>query len=677
MFRNFPAAIALFFAPLFLSAQILPEHSVFHAYRGASQKWLVHQNHSAALYRIISNEAFRWLDVRAAEIERHTTAEDWLAYQEKVREKLTMPLTRFERSPLRAQITGTIDRENFTVEKLIFESQPGFYVTAALFLPKSVPYPAPAIVYTAGHTELGFRSETYQLVILNLVRKGFIVLAFDPLGQGERMQYYDAATGKSAIGGPTAEHTYAGIQTLMTGRSLSDYFIWDGIRAIDYLETRPEVDMKRVGITGRSGGGTQTAMIAAIDSRIAAAAPEAYITGFRRLFQSIGPQDAEQNPYRFLADTLDHADFLHARAPKPTLIITTEHDFFSQQGAIETFNEASRSFAALGYPNNLRYAKDEGGHTSTRSNREALYAFFQEFLQLPGNASEEVVELFPPPALWATHTGQVATDFPTAKMVFDLLQNQESASNRLENDWVENLRVISGVGFQNLLTGSVYTGKLNVNGITITKYFLENTQGDYVLPLYLMGDPLNARRWLIWLHPGGKVALLNHPGAKILTENGYVIVAPDLPGIGELSDPSFSGDGTVQGVPFNYTFGAHLTALSISGIRADALWLARQFIAAQFKVDDNEIYALAEGNLTTALVLYLALGKQMSMAVLSGHKDQKVMLQTRMYDPSDAFGVVPGTLPWPMGMGIGDLFGDRKVFSVEDVKQGIELLIGQ
>ena len=93
------------------------------------------------------------------------------------------------------------------------------------------------MIYACGHTELGFRSDTYQHVILNLVDKGFIVLAFDPLGQGERLQYPDADTGKSKVGGPTKEHSFAGVQTLLTGTSLTDYFVWDGIRVLDYLET--------------------------------------------------------------------------------------------------------------------------------------------------------------------------------------------------------------------------------------------------------------------------------------------------------------------------------------------------------------------------------------------------------------------------------------------------------
>ena len=198
--------------------------------------------------------------------------------------------------------------------------------------------PAPAVIYCSGHNDLGFRNDTYQHVILNLVEKGFVVFAFDPIGQGERLQYLDTETGKSKIGGPTKEHTFAGVQTLLTGTSLSDYFIWDGVRAVDFLLTRPEIDPTRIGITGRSGGGTQSAMIAAYDERIYAAAPECYITNFKRLLQSIGPQDAEQNQFNAIKLGFDHPDFFHLRVPKPSLIITTTHDFLFQNDHINQFN---------------------------------------------------------------------------------------------------------------------------------------------------------------------------------------------------------------------------------------------------------------------------------------------------------------------------------------------------
>src|SRR5690606_25312364 len=142
------------------------------------------------------------------------------------------------------------------------------YVSATLYLPEGQRGAAPAILYCSGHNILGYRSDTYQHVIINLVKKGFVVLAFDPIGQGERLQYYDPVSKASTIGGPTREHAYSSMQLLLTGNNLVNYMVWDGIRAIDFLCSRKEVDQNRIGVTGRSGGGTQSAYLGAVDERV-------------------------------------------------------------------------------------------------------------------------------------------------------------------------------------------------------------------------------------------------------------------------------------------------------------------------------------------------------------------------------------------------------------------------
>lgn len=206
---------------------------------------------------------------------------------------------------------------------------------------------APVVIYCSGHSEEGYRNAIYMHIIVNLVKKGFIVFAFDPVGQWERLEYFDPKTGKSIVGGPTTEHSYPGAQAFITGSSQARYMIWNGIRAVDYLLTRKEVDPARIGITGRSGGGTQSAYIAAMDDRIYAAAPENYLTNFTRLLQTIGPQDAEQNMFNAIIRGIDHGDFLLVRAPKPALMITTTRDMFSIQGVLETEKEVAAIYKIL------------------------------------------------------------------------------------------------------------------------------------------------------------------------------------------------------------------------------------------------------------------------------------------------------------------------------------------
>src|SRR5690606_35619104 len=253
------------------------------------------------------------------------------------------------------------------------------------------------------------------------------VFAFDPVGQGERLEYPAEAPGQSLLGGPTKEHSYPGAQAFIAGRSQAWFMIWDGIRAVDYLLSRKEIDPQRIGITGRSGGGTQSAYIAALDERIYAAAPENYITSFQRLIETNGPQDAEQNFLHGIAEGLDHGDLLAVRAPKPTLMITTTRDIFNIQGARETFDEVGSIYKAYDKPGNFSMVEDDAAHASTLKNREAMYAFFQEHLRLPGNPKDEQTITLSPDELQVTSTGQVARDFQ-GETVFSLNQKMTASS---------------------------------------------------------------------------------------------------------------------------------------------------------------------------------------------------------------------------------------------------------
>ncbi|MCD6597279.1 MAG: acetylxylan esterase, partial [Bacteroidales bacterium] len=256
--------------------------------------WKYYSDAENALYKTESGMVLDQLSKRKQEIQKISSLEEWQDRQEVVKEKLLKIIGPFpSKTPLNAKITGKIKRPDFRVEKVVFESMPGFYVTAAIFIPNKRKGKAPAILFASGHTESSFRYKPYQQIIINLVKKGFVVLAIDPVGQSERSQYLDPATGKPLYGS-VAEHCYFGNQCFLSGYSPAKYFIWDGIRAIDYLISRKEVDPERIGITGHSGGGTQTAYIAAIDDRILAAVPECFITDLNYLIKSNGPQDAEQ-----------------------------------------------------------------------------------------------------------------------------------------------------------------------------------------------------------------------------------------------------------------------------------------------------------------------------------------------------------------------------------------------
>lgn len=168
---------------------------------------------------------------------RVTTKEEAERYVESVRARIAAcfgPLP--PRSPLNPRVTGELDRDAYRIQKVIFESRPGLLVTANLYIPKNRPFPLPGVVGTCGHTDNGKAGETYQSFAQGLARFGYVVLLFDPIGQGERLQYPNAA-GKSRIGAGTREHNYMGNQQLLVGESFASWRTWDGIRALDYLLT--------------------------------------------------------------------------------------------------------------------------------------------------------------------------------------------------------------------------------------------------------------------------------------------------------------------------------------------------------------------------------------------------------------------------------------------------------
>jgi dienelactone hydrolase len=308
------------------------------------------------------------------------------------------------RGPLQPRVTKTTPRDGYVIEHVMFDSLPDYVVTANLYRPDR-PGRYPAILMSMGHWDSG--KAAGQLLSSNLARRGFVVLAYDPVGQGERQQAFDARFGRSLIGGPTDQHFSNGAAAILMGQAVSRYFIHDGMRAIDYLVSRPEVDPDRIGATGCSGGGTQTTYISALDPRIKVAAVACYMNSFQTLFAgSIG--DSEQSPPGFLAAGLDQTDYVELFAPKPWLIASTEDDFFTPPGARQVFDEAQRWYSLYDARDRVKWVIGPGGHGTPKVVREAIYEWMDRWLaQGKGTPTAEVTDLLPDRALLVTKNGQV------------------------------------------------------------------------------------------------------------------------------------------------------------------------------------------------------------------------------------------------------------------------------
>jgi len=616
--------------------------------------WLQYSDAPNSLYHYLTGEAYQMLDERSENLEQIHTVDGWRKYQANIRQTLWNSIGPFgKKTNLNAKTTSVIRKNGYRIENVIYESLPGFYVTASLFIPDNIVKPAPAILFCTGHSGIAYRRELYQLPLLNLVKKGFVVLAFDPLGQGERLQYFDAAKGESTIGSSTVEHSYPSVQVSLLGKSIARYFIWDGIRGIDYLVSRKEVDPKRIGVHGLSGGGTQTAYISALDDRVVASAPAGYITSFRRLMESIGVQDGEQNLYHEISNGIDHADFIIARAPKPTLIMATTEDFFSIQGARETYFKLKDIYTLFGKPGNIQITEDSGGHGYTKKNREAMYAFFQKYLQLPGSSAEEEVDFASPKELQKTSTGQLASSLG-GETVFSLHKKEaEKYVHQLEISRTHFPQYVTGVlssakklsGYEEpkVIQNPVFTGRIQKEGYVIEKYFVKG-EGDYIIPYLLMVPDKPNNKALVCLYPSGKIAAVTENSEmEQFVKNGFTVLAPDLIGVGEMGPGIFKGDSNISLVSYNMWFTSLVIDKSIVGIRASDVVRLTRILKKRKNV--KEVYGIARKEMAPVLLYAAAFDKEMAgIALVDAYSSYASMVMNEFYCPCFVQNLVPGAL---------------------------------
>ncbi len=318
------------------------------------------------------------------------------------------------------RVTGELKGDGFRIEKLIYESRPGHFVTSLLYLPNDCETPAPAVLFLCGHAVQGKAYPEYQRVCQLLAKTGFIVLAQDPIGQGERLSYWDPRIGGATVGACTLEHDHAGAQCVPLGWSLARFLLHDAMRSLDYLCSRPDVDTRRIGLTGNSGGGTQSCLLMLTDPRIAAAAPGTFIMNRQTYMYSGGAQDAEQIWPGFTAAGYDHEDVLIAMAPRPVCVLAVTDDFFPIEGTRRTVQRCRHIWEAFGVSDQPMLVEDRSDHAYTPTLAMAAARFFAEHLQGRGVEPDYAATTpFPEADVRCTKSGQVRADIPAASAVFE------------------------------------------------------------------------------------------------------------------------------------------------------------------------------------------------------------------------------------------------------------------
>ena len=451
------------------------------------------------------------------------------------------------RTPLLARVVGTVPQVGFRIEKVIYESTPHHHVTANLYLPDGKGK-KPAALLFCGHEQTSKATPSYQLTARLLARNGFVVLVIDPVSQGERMQLVDPS-GKFLTRGGTTEHTLLNAQATLLGTNLPAEELWDNVRSLDYLLTRPEVDAARVGCLGNSGGATQTAYFMAYDDRVQVAALCSYVAAGERNLTLTGPADGCVMLPGAGAAGLDVADWPIMFAPKPLLLLTGRYDFVDQTDMEATYADMHRAYAALGQAEKTDIFTYDDGHGISAPKRAAAVAWFRRWLGASGPlVAEGNDQALPEAALRCTATGQVATAFKDEQSLaaIHLATERALASHRPPASALEQ-RLRTAVGLKEMPTGLNWQIRDTLrlaNGLA-WQNLLFRRDGEPPLPARLL---LPAKEPLldvvIWLPSQGMATVLRDSAARLAAyqRQGTAVLLADLRGLGETTDPAAFND---------------------------------------------------------------------------------------------------------------------------------------
>ncbi len=605
------------------------------------------------------------------------TAADAEAYVRDVQKRIQQSFGPWpERTPLKPRITGVVERDAYKIENIIFESRPGFLVTANLYIPKGRDFPLPGVVGTCGHSATGKMIGVYQSFAQGLARLGYVVLIYDPIGQGERLQYPDENL-KSKIGVGVREHLYAGNQQFLIGEFFGSWRAWDGMRALDYLLTRPEVDPKHIGVTGNSGGGTMTTWLCGVERRWTMGAPSCFVTTFRRNTENELPADTEQCPPRALALGLDHSDFIAAMAPKPVVLLAKEKDYFDARGAEEAYRRLQKLYKLLGAEGNIEQFIGPTYHGYSQENREAMYRLFNRATGISDAQTEPELVIEKDETLYCTPRGQVCELNSRPVYSFTKETSQKLARKRRSNLSATELkrRIVRVLGLRGLnMPRSKETPEYRIlrnwrsRGYPMknwTTYAVETEPGIRAVVYRLTDERLYSRppkgiqRAILYVaHQSSDNELREEPLIKELIEANpdAAFYTCDVRGIGESQPDTCNENSYLSAYGSDYFYAIHSIMLGkpYPGQRTYDILRVVQWLAAN---GHEEIHLVAKG--WGAIPAAFA-------AVLSDEVDQ-VTLKNTLTSYTDI--AESETYSWPLSSLVPDIL---KFFDLPDCYKVLE-----
>jgi cephalosporin-C deacetylase-like acetyl esterase len=523
-----------------------------------------------------------------------------------------------QRGDLHAQVVGTLKGDGFRIEKIVFQSLPGRYVTANLYMPEGQTKPVPASLELCGH---GLQGKAYiSGAAMRLVANGIAVMVVDPLGQGERLQLIDA-NGKPLTRGATTEHTLLNAGLNLMGTSLAAQEFWDNSRALDYLCTRSDIDHDKLGIYGSSGGGTQTAYFLGLDERVKVAAICSFFSSRERTLELMGPSDGCQHiPYEG-RERLEVTDFALMMAPKPILILSGRYDFVDLWGAEQGFAQLKKAYTVLGQPDKAAMLIAECGHGMPTEKQLKLVSWFK--LQLLGDKTAQKAPFttdIKSPQLLCTEKGQVNLSFSDAVSL--MTENVRQAET-----WAKSYKVPTETVIRKILALDKSKSPLRIDEVGHTpgrgyeqyKFRLIRA-GEFEVPCILIvpetvTDKSSIR---LILSQDGKASYLNDfTNITAALTDGTILLAADLRGIGESYDPAFYSDAKYWNFEYRNSMTSMHIGRPIMGQRVADLITILDFCSEYKTLKKRPIEVVATGVYGPVVMHVACLDKRITSASIS------------------------------------------------------------
>ena len=541
-----------------------------------------------------------------------------------------------ERTPLRLQQLGSFDRPGYRVEKIVYESSPEFYVPANVYVPTAADPPFPGVLFQMGHSANGKAYDSYQRCCQGLAKLGYLVLAFDPMGQGERIFYPDASGIRTRLRSSDDEHTTPGRQMLLIGQTATRMQVWDAIRSLDVLAAHPKVDPKRLASTGQSGGGTVTMLLLAVDDRLAAAAvcsgntenfacanfnPPGSTDDAEQDFINSGPGDYD----RWFDRWFDRWDLFYPFAPKPLLITVSDKDSFGTyspnyiNNGWEEYGKLKRTYEVLGKGDHLAWSDTPLPHGLSYDSRLQVYNWFERHLKVSAKTIREEPPVNPESdeTLWVSKRGNVVAGLGS-QTPFTLTKTRgvSSASNVPLETLIGATR--PPVGLRATVLRRIPSRDIEIEALEI------RSDANVFVPAWLFlpltsppGKPV-----LLMLDPGGR-NLHWHEGElyQELARKGYSVCAADVRGIGDLA-PEYSRGAAPYAASHhseeNYAWASIMLGKPLLGQRAMDILATAAALRNHPRLGGRRLVVNARDRLTVPAICAAALDRSIDETYLAG-----------------------------------------------------------